>query len=177
MRITFALIGLVLLGCWTTGASAQSMTRAEVLDECPDFDMAVACPVVADQFLLSLPSNQQSNEQIVDVAVAIADAARPEPVPLEVCLDAAEGIVVLAGGLTSDGRKAELISIAGVLCEREETAAIGLGLGGDGGDGGGGGGGEIIDPVTPPCVSPGSSDCAGNSEDSGGALNDAAVKP
>src|SRR5688572_19662542 len=102
MKITFALIGLVLLGCWTTSASAQSMTRAEVLDQCPDFDMAVACPEVADAFLLALPDNRGSNEQIVDVAVAIAEAARPEPVPLEVCLDAAEGIVVLAGGLMSD---------------------------------------------------------------------------
>ncbi len=172
MKITFALIGLVLLGCWTTSASAQSMTRAEVLDQCPDFDMAVACPEVADAFLLALPDNRGSNEQIVDVAVAIAEAARPEPVPLEVCLDAAEGIVVLAGGLMSDGREAELLSIAGALCEREETAAIGLSL--DGGDGGGGG--PIIEPV-PTCVSPGSSDCAGNSENSGGASNDAAVKP
>jgi hypothetical protein len=122
---------------------------------------------VAEEFLQSLPSGGQSNQQIFDVATAISDAVEPETVPLEVCLDAQEGVKVLAAGLKADGREAELLARAADMCMDETvTGSIGSLIGG-GGDGGGGGPGPI-DPVPPggDCISPGNSNCNGRSEDS-----------
>ncbi len=175
MRNLVVMACIALLASLGSAASAQAMTRAEVLAECPDFDRAVACPGVAEEFLLSLPDGRRSNQQIFDVGVAISDAIEPETVPLEVCLDAQEGIGVLAGGLVSDARRAALLALAAEMCGGEiVTGSIGslISGGGDGGGdgGGGGGGGPIIDPGTPGggggCVSPGNSRCNGNSANS-----------
>jgi hypothetical protein len=162
MRSTILLICIALLASLGGATSAQAMTRAEVLAECPDFDRAMACPGVAEEFLQSLPSGGKSNQEIFDVAIAISDAVEPETVPLEVCLDAQEGVKVLAGGLKADGREAELLARAADMCMDDTVTGS---IGGPNG----GGGPPVIDPVPPPvddCISPGNSNCAGRSEDS-----------
>ncbi len=169
MRTFVVLLCIALLTSLGSAASAQAMTRAEVLAECPDFDRAIACPGVAEEFLLSLPSGRRSNQQIFDVGVAISDAIDPETIPLEVCLDAQEGIHVLAEGLVSDGRRAELLALASDMCgDQMVTGSVGSLIGGGNG-GGGGGGGPIVNPPGGgggDCVSPGNSRCNGNSENS-----------
>lgn len=191
MRIAFALVAsLIALGL-STPTTAQVISVSQVLTECPDFALAQACPSVATEFLEDRRPGTRRNGQVVNLVVAIAEAAQPQTVPRPVCLNAAEGLRVLAAGVTNEDQAKQITDIADALCLGNRTAAIrrpgGLfdslssgsnsnsGADGNGNSGGGGGsGGGNPDPGPDPnpdpgddgCSSPGNSSCNGNSENS-----------
>jgi hypothetical protein len=156
MRIALALIASVTALGLATPSTAQVISISQVLADCPDFALAQACPSVATEFLDDRRPGTQRNGQVVNLVIAIADAAQPQTVPRPVCLNAAEGLRVLATGVTNDDQAKQINDIADALCLGNRTAAIrgpgGLfdSLAGGGGTGGGGGGGGGGDPVVVP---------------------------
>jgi hypothetical protein len=159
MRIAFALVAsLVSLGL-STPSSAQVISVSQVLAECPDFALAQACPSVATEFLDDRRPGTRRNTQVVDLVVAIAGAAQQQTVPRRVCLNAAEGLRVLATGVTNEDQAKQINDIADALCLGNRTAAIGplfdsLSSSSGGGNSGGGGGGGAGDPVITPNPDP-----------------------
>jgi hypothetical protein len=155
MRIAFALVASLTAFGFSTPSSAQVISVSQALTECPDLALAQACPSVATEFLDGRAPGTPRNGEIVNLVVAIAEAAQQDSVPRRVCLNAAEGLRVLANGVTDDADEASQINdIADALCLRNRTAAIGTpgGVGlidssGGGGDVGGGGpaGGPGVD--------------------------------
>jgi hypothetical protein len=163
MRMAFALItSLAALGL-STPSTAQVISVSQVLAECPDLSLGEACPTVATGFLQGRRPGTRLNGQVVDLVVAIAEAAQQDGIPRKVCLNAADGLRVLATGVTNEDQANQINDIADALCLRNRTAAIrgpgglfdtvssgGAGGAGDGnpggGAGGGGGGGGGGDP-------------------------------
>jgi hypothetical protein len=60
-------------------------------------------------------------------------------VPLEICLEAAQGLLVLSEGLTDATLQDQVPDIAAAMCQNNATASIGDAGGGGGGDTGGDG--------------------------------------
>ena len=126
MKITTALLSLGLLVGSTGLVSGQGvMTVGMVLAECPDIPGAVACPGVATEFLASAPT--PSDAQIVNLVLALAEAAQQPAVTMPICLNTADGLLVLADGVENDGQAAQIRDIAASLCVGATTAAIGGG--------------------------------------------------
>lgn len=152
MRIAFALVASLIAFGLSTPTTAQVISVSQVLTECPDFALAQACPSVATEFLNDRRPGTRRNGQVVNLVVAIAEAAQPQTVPRPVCLNAAEGLRVLATGVTNEDQAKQITDIADALCRGNRTASIGaprrlglfdsLGLGGGSGGGGGGSGGS-----------------------------------
>lgn len=169
MRISTLLLTGAVFGAMSTmtslPASAAVLSVAQVTTGCPDLDQARDCPALAEEFLSSRPVSPTSDVQIISLVVAIAELSQVPRVRLPVCLNAADGIRVLAGGVSTDDQQAQIEDIADALCIGTNTAAIRRGLdlnslasagdsgntggaggaGGIGGTGGGGGGGDDDD--------------------------------
>ena len=159
MKFALALFATLSIVAVATPSSAQVISVSQVLADCPDFALAQACPGLATEFLEDRRPGTRRNGQVVNLVVAIAEAAQPQTVPRPVCLNAADGLRVLATGVTNEDQAKEINDIADALCLGNRTAAIrgpgGLfdslaGGGGSGGSGGGGGGGGGGDPVIVP---------------------------
>ena len=116
-------------------ASAAVLTVRQVLTQCPDIAAARACPAVATEFLASRAPGPASDAQIVNLVVALAEAGQTPKVPMPVCLNVADGLRVLAGGVSNAGQAQQIRDIADALCQNVTTAAIG-----DDAPAGGGGG-------------------------------------
>lgn len=159
---TFGALALTVLP-----ASAAVLSVAQVTNGCPDIDQARDCPGLAEEFLSTRPMSAVSDGQIVSLVLAIAELSQVPRVSMPVCLNAADGLRVLAGGVSSSDQQAQIEDIADSLCDGTNTAAIRRGLsdanslssaggdgdgggntggnggsGGGGGNGGGGGGGD-----------------------------------
>lgn len=152
MRISTLVLSGVAFGALTMAtlpASAAVLSVAQVTTGCPDIDQARECPALAEEFLSTRPMSRESDGQIVSLVLAIAELSQVPRVPMPVCLNAADGIRVLAGGVSSSDQEAQINDIADSLCDGTNTAAIRRGLGdlnslasaGPAGDGGGGAGG------------------------------------
>jgi hypothetical protein len=182
MKFFLGLLGFLLLASASSMAMSQGvMTVRQVLAECPDIDAASACPGVATQYLASRPP--RSDAQIVNLVLDLAAAAQQPRVTMEACLDTAEGMLVLADGVSNAGQATQIRDIAEALCLGTRTAAIprrnvgpfsslsGTGgavfFGGDGGNGPGPGPGP--GPAGGGC--PGNSTCNGNSGGSSASTN------
>lgn len=132
-----------LAGMTIPPASAAVMTVGQVTRDCPDIDRATACPALAERFLADRPTGPTSDGQIITLVLTIADLAQQPRVTMPVCLNAAEGLLVLAGGVSDDGQASQVRDIADSLCDGARTAAIRRGpLFGDGTGTGNGNGGS-----------------------------------
>src|SRR5690349_13778998 len=112
LAVIAALAGLALV----SPASAQVLTVRDVQAQCPDLASGVACPAVSSQFLENRTRGSRLNRQIVDLVVTIAEAAQQNNVPRNVCLNAADGLRVLATGVTVDEQADQIRDIADALC-------------------------------------------------------------
>ena len=157
MRMAFALFASLAAAGLSTPSAAQVISVSQVLVTCPDFAMAQACPPMATQFLEGRNPGPRRNGQVVDLVLAIAQVAQHESVPRKVCLNAADGLRVLASGVTDVDQVNQILDIADALCLGNRTAAIhGPGLvesvgtssivGGSNAGGGnsGGGNGQVV---------------------------------
>jgi uncharacterized membrane protein YgcG len=139
---TFGALALTVLP-----ASAAVLSVAQVTNGCPDIDQARDCPGLAEEFLSTRPMSAVSDGQIVSLVLAIAELSQVPRVSMPVCLNAADGLRVLAGGVSSPEQQTQIEDIADSLCDGTNTAAIRRGLSdanslssaGGAGDGGGGG--------------------------------------
>lgn len=181
MRMAFALFASLAAVGLSTPSSAQVISVSQVLVTCPDFALAQACPPMATQFLEDRRPGLRRNGQVVDLVVGIAQVAQHESVPRRVCLNAADGLRVLAAGVTNVDQVNQILDIADALCLGNRTAAIGgpglvdsLSTSSVGGGNPGGGtpggvgspGGDDDFPDDDICVFPRTSSCNGNSENS-----------
>ena len=114
----------VLAGFSAPHAIAEVMTVGQIMRDCPDIDAAIACPALAEEFLIDRPMGPTSDSQIIMLVVEIAEAAAVPRVRLPVCLNAADGLRVLADGIDSEGQAAEVQEIADTLCLGTSTAAL-----------------------------------------------------
>ena len=156
-------IGLAFLPNASSAAVIQ--TSQELLSVCPALSFGTGCAEGATEYL---DAAQPSNAQIISLVTSIASAADTPQVPKPICLDAAQGIRILAGGVSNAGQRQQILAIANDLCKGSATAAIpalvgstfnngngyfssngGAGAsggngdnGGNGGNGGSGGGGD-----------------------------------
>src|SRR5690349_24504558 len=125
-RLLFALGALAVLAMTSSPSLAViTPTPGQILALCPDIREAQACPTSATNFLTPRPKGPTSDAQIVDLVLKIAEAAQDEKVTMPVCLNAAEGLRVLATGMEDEGRAQQILDIADALCEGVRTAAIG----------------------------------------------------
>lgn len=106
-------------------AQAQVLTVRQVVSQCPDLRAASACPGVATAFLAGRSAGSQTDAQIVNLVLALADAVQNPAVTMPICLDTAEGMLVLAGGMSNPGQAQQIRDIADGLCENTQTAATG----------------------------------------------------
>lgn len=132
-------------------SAAVVQTAQELLSVCPALSTSTGCPEGAAQYLKAV---NPSNGAIITLVTSIADAAESPQVPKRICLDAAQGIRVLAGGVSNADQRQQILVIADELCRGAATAAIpalpgtgnnngnnnGNGQTGNGGSGGAGGG-------------------------------------
>src|SRR5262245_24566918 len=95
----------------STPAPAREISVAQVLVACPDLAQAQACTGVAAEFLAGNRPGSWRNYKVVDLVVAIAEVAQQESVPRPVCLNAADGLRVLAGGVTDAERAGQISDI------------------------------------------------------------------
>ena len=105
-------------------ASAAVLSVAQVTNGCPDIDQARECPALAEQFLSDRPAGPVSDGQIVTLVVSIAELAQVPRVTLPVCLNAADGLRVLAGGVSTESQQTQIEDIADSLCDGSSTASI-----------------------------------------------------
>ena len=94
----------------TTPTQAQTLTVAQLTAQCPDIPQGEACPATAVRFLAGLPVGQAKADRIIGgVWDTIAEASRTPKVPLKVCLNAADGLRVLAGAVRDASLKNTII--------------------------------------------------------------------
>lgn len=128
-------------------ASAAVLSVAQVTVGCPDIDQARECPALAEEFLTGRPFGPSSDGEIVSLVLAIAELSQVPRVSMPVCLNAADGLRVLALGVSNSDQQVQIEEIADSLCDDTSTAAIRRGLGNleslasSGGVGGAGGNG------------------------------------
>jgi hypothetical protein len=179
MRIVASLAAVAAALCFSAPVSAQVVSVSQVLSDCPDIDQAQPCTTLASAFLDGRSPGRRLDGQIIDLVVAISEAASQEKVPRPVCLNAADGLRILATGVTREDQAQQIEDIADALCTGARTASLGrrpgfllfdslggggVGGGGNGGTGGGGGGGVVPDPDPTGCVT----DCPPNGGGGGG---------
>lgn len=160
MKLALAIIAAITLGAAATPASAQVIPASQVLADCPDVPAAQACPALAAAFLGNRAPTVRRDGRIVNLVVAIAEAAQQPRVPRRACLNAADGLRVLATGVTKEEQATQINDIADALCIGSRTASIfgprrfGLfeSLSSQGGGGGGGGSGGGGATTTPPVI-------------------------
>jgi hypothetical protein len=134
--LPMAFLSLSALAGSTSLTQAQVLTVRQVLSDCPDTAQAQACTSLADRFVTAREPGPQRDAQIVSLVLAIAEAAQQPGVPMPACLNAADGLRVLADGVQNVGQAQQIRDIADALCEGIQTAAIeapGAGSGGGGG--------------------------------------------
>jgi hypothetical protein len=156
MKLALALVAALSIAAVTTPSSAQVISAAQVLADCPDVPRAQACPPLAAGFLGDEAPSAARDQQIVDLVVAIAEAAQQNNVPRRACLNAADGIRILATGVSTAEQSAQISDIADALCAGTSTASIGNGgftfsvpqsLSEQSSGGGGGGGTQVASIV------------------------------
>src|SRR5690606_10319395 len=125
MKQAVGLFAALLLGLAAVPVSAQVLTVQMVLSDCPDIPQAQACPGLAEQFVDARSPGSQRDAQIVNLVLAIAEAAQQPRVPMPSCLNAADGLRVLADGVGNAGQEKQIRDIADSLCLGLRTAAIG----------------------------------------------------
>jgi hypothetical protein len=161
MKIALALVAAFIVGGIATPSSAQVISASQVLSDCPDVPAAQACPGLATAFLGNAAPTTRRDGRIVNLVVAIAEAAQQPRVPRRSCLNAADGLRVLATGVTTDEQAQQINDIADALCRGSRTAAIGgprrlfgpfESLSGQSSGGGGGAGGSGGTTTTPPVI-------------------------
>src|SRR5688572_18686344 len=117
-----AFLTLSALSSTTAFVSAQTLTVRQVLVDCPDLLEAKACVPLAEQFLVDrAPRGPTRDGQIVNLVIAIAEAARYPKIPMLPCLNAADGLRVLAEGVSNAGEAAQIREIADTLCVDTQT--------------------------------------------------------
>jgi hypothetical protein len=161
-RFLFALAALGLAIASTPSFAVVTPTPGQILARCPDNPDAQDCPAAAEDFLVPRPKSPQSDAQIVNLVLKIATEASDEKVPLKVCLNAADGLRVLAGGVEDPGTAQQIMDIADALCDNIRTAAIGDEE--EAGQGGGNGPAGVLDFGS----TSGPSGAGGNSGENGG---------
>src|SRR6476660_8413720 len=102
-------------------SAAVIQTAEALMSVCPALSSGTGCPEGATEYLDAV---HPSNSQIVSLVSSIAGAADTPQVPKPICLDAAQGIRVLAGGVSSAGQRQQILLIADSLCRGSATAAI-----------------------------------------------------
>src|SRR5690606_17586651 len=99
-QLPFALAAISLSAVAAMPAQAAvTPTPRQILTKCPATRQAKACPASASDFLAPRPKSPESDAQIVDLVLKIAEAAQEERVQLPACLNAADGLRVLATGV------------------------------------------------------------------------------
>jgi len=112
-------IGLAFLPNASSAAVIQ--TSQELLSVCPALSSGTGCAEGATEYL---DAAQPSNAQIISLVTSIASTADTPQVPKPICLDAAQGIRILAGGVSNAGQRQQILAIANDLCKGSATAAI-----------------------------------------------------
>jgi len=148
------LLSIGLAGLPGTSSAAVIQTAQELLTVCPALSDTTGCPEGARDYLAAA---HPSNGAIVELVNSIATAGDTPKVPKRICLDAAQGIRVLAGGDSDADQRKQILLVADAMCRGATTAAIpptgndtgngnggnsnNDGVGGTGDNGGGGNGG------------------------------------
>lgn len=135
MKFALALIAALATTGVSTPSSAQVISTTQVLSDCPDVLQAEACPALAIAFLGNQGPSPRRDQQIVNLVVAIAEAAQQTNVSRQACLNAADGLRVLASGVSSPEQSTQISDIADALCAGHRTASIGRQGAGDGNSG------------------------------------------
>lgn len=172
--VAASLLGLGLAFAPAVSSAAVIQTADALLSVCPALSTGTECAEGAADYLAAA---NPSNRQIVRLVTSIADAAESPRIPMRICLDAAQGIRILAGGVSNGDQRQQILLVADDLCRGAQTAAIFLpwwinngsgnngngglpgGNGNSGGVNGGGGGDDGGGDVTI---------CAGNSHPGNG---------
>jgi hypothetical protein len=134
MKFALALAASLAVAGLATPSSAQVLTVAQVTSACPDVSRAQACPPLATQFLSGRYYGASTDQEIVSLVVAIAEASQQSNVSRRACLNAADGIRILAGGVSTAEQSKQITDIADALCAGNRTASTGRpGTGGNSG--------------------------------------------
>jgi hypothetical protein len=163
--VAAGLFGLGLAFAPALSGAAVLQASAQLLSVCPDLSSGIGCPQGATIYLAS---GHRSNQDIVDLVTTIAQASDTPQVPMRICLDAAEGIRVLGGGVSNLDQRQQILLIADEMCRGAATAAIAVNTGAGSGDGNGGnssnnGTGPVpVVSVDPVVVDPGNGNDNGN---------------
>lgn len=161
--VAAGLFGLGLAFAPALSGAAVLQASAQLLSVCPDLSSGIGCPQGATIYLAS---GHRSNQDIVDLVTTIAQASDTPQVPMRICLDAAEGIRVLGGGVSNLDQRQQILLIADEMCRGAATAAIAVNTGsGDGNGGNSGNNSTGPAPVVsgdPIVVDPGNGDDNGN---------------
>jgi len=105
----------------TLSSAAVLQASAQLLSVCPDLSNGTGCQEGATIYLAS---GQGSDTSIIDLVTSIAEAGDTPQVPMRVCLDAAQGIRVLGGGVSRLEQRQQILLIADEMCRGAATAAI-----------------------------------------------------
>jgi hypothetical protein len=163
--VAAGLFGLGLAFAPALSGAAVLQASAQLLSVCPDLSSGIGCPQGATIYLAS---GHRSNQDIVDLVTTIAQAGDTPQVPMRICLDAAEGIRVLGGGVSNLDQRQQILLIADEMCRGAATAAIAVNTDAGSGDGNGGnssnnGTGPVpVVSVDPVVVDPGNGNDNGN---------------
>lgn len=131
--------GLMVTAAAVYAAPSDVRSGADLLTYCPALETGSGCPAAAEAYL---QYTNPSDGEIFELVIKIAEDADQPTVPKSICLDAAEGLRVLAGGVSSADRQQEIRNIADALCKDSATGAIGNDANDGDGDGNGNGGGN-----------------------------------
>jgi hypothetical protein len=138
MKFALALVAALSIVGAASPSSAQVISASQVLSGCPDLPQAQACPALATSFVSNWATSTEKDRQIVNLVVAIAEAAQQNKVSRQACLNAADGIRVLATGVSIAEQSQQISDVADALCAGNRAASVGR-PGASGGNGGNGG--------------------------------------
>jgi hypothetical protein len=125
LKPALALIATLAVAGLATPSSAQVLTVAQVSSACPDVSRAQACPPLATQFLTGRRYGPSTDQEVVSLVVAIAEASQQSNVSRRACLNAADGIRILAQGVSTEAQSQQILDIADALCTGRRTASLG----------------------------------------------------
>lgn len=111
----------------STVTATHALTIKQALSQCPDVPAARACRAVAAAFLAERIAGPKTDAQIVNLVRALADAAERPNVSLRVCRNTADGMKVLARGMTNGKQARQVIGLANDLCDAKSAGVPRLG--------------------------------------------------
>lgn len=105
-------------------------------------EKGVQCPINSQAFLDGTVRGKFRDAEIMDIVATLAETANTPLVPMWVCRQAAEGLLILSDGLTEVELQDQVVNIAGAMCIDTATASTSKPGDDDGGDDDGGGDGD-----------------------------------